>query len=247
MRRKPRRLPHRSRGFTLTELAIAFVVIAFMLGGLAMTLTAQNEARKFAETQSRLETAREALIGFAIRNGRLPCPATAVSNGLEAPVGGGTCTLPLNGFLPGATLGLPGMSNGYVLDAWDEPIRYAVTSWVASGSPTSTFTTTNEIGRVGVSGLNPPLRVCSAQACGVSERLTADNTVAAVVYSLGKNRLTSALGPLGTDEAENQDNDNDFVSHEPRPAGGGGGEFDDLVTWLPLNILVNRMVTAGAL
>jgi type II secretory pathway pseudopilin PulG len=242
--RAPRRL--RSRGFTLTELAIAFVIIALALGGLAVTLSAQMEARKVAATQERLDAAREALIGFAIRNGRLPCPATAVSNGVEAPLGGGTCTLTPDPaiFLPGATLGLPGGSDGRVLDAWDEPIRYAVTTWVASGSPSSTFTTTNEIARVGVTGLNPAIRICTAQTCAAAERLTADNTVVAVIYSLGKNRLTTGLAP---DEAENQDGDNDFVTHEPRPAGGPGGEFDDLVSWLPLNTLVSRLVAAGAL
>jgi type II secretory pathway pseudopilin PulG len=243
--RRNRLLPgRRAAGFTLTELAIAFVVIALALGGLVVTLSAQIEARKVADTQGRLDTARDALLGFAIRNGRLPCPATAGSNGLEQPVGGGTCTVGLNGFLPGATLGLPGGRDGLVLDGWDEPIRYAVTGWVAAGSPTSTFTTTNEIARVGVTGLNPPLRICGAQACNAVDRLTADNTVVAVVYSLGKNRLTAGLG---ADEAENQDGDNDFVSHEPRPAGGPGGEFDDLVSWLPLNTLVSRLVAAGAL
>jgi prepilin-type N-terminal cleavage/methylation domain-containing protein len=240
----PKKRRRVSDGFTLTELAIALVIIALALGGLVMTLSAQNEVRKFAETQARLETAREALIGFAVRNGRLPCPATATSNGVEAPLGGGTCSLPLNGFLPGATLGLPGGADGRVLDAWDEPIRYAVSTWVASGSPSSTFTTTSEMGRVGVTGLNPTLRLCSASTCAASERLTADNTVAAVVYSLGKNRLAAGLG---ADEGENQDNDNDFVSHEPRPSGAPGGEFDDLVTWLPLNTLVSRLVAAGVL
>jgi type II secretory pathway pseudopilin PulG len=232
------------RGFTLTELAIAFVIIALALGGIVVTLSAQLESRKVANTQERLETAREALLGFAIRNGRLPCPATATSNGLEQPVGGGNCTLGLNGFLPGATLGLPGGSDGRVLDGWDEPIRYAVSAWVAAGSPSSTFTTTNEIARVGVTGLSPPIRICTAQTCGAAERLTAPDSVVAVVYSLGKNRLTIGLG---ADETENQDGDNDFVTHEPRPAGGPGGEFDDIVSWLPLNTLVSRLVAAGAL
>jgi len=244
LRRSRLRPRNRSAGFTLTELAIAFVIIALALGGLAVTLSAQMEARKVAETQQQFDTAREALLGFAIRNGRVPCPATATSNGLEAPLGGGNCTAGLNGFLPGATLGLPGGNDGRVLDGWDEPLRYAVTGWVAAGSPSSTFTTTNEIARVGVTGLNPAIRICTAQTCAAAERLTADNTVVAVIYSLGKNRLTTGLA---ADEAENQDGDSDFVTHEPRPAGGPGGEFDDLVSWLPLNTLVSRLVAAGAL
>jgi type II secretory pathway pseudopilin PulG len=234
-------------GFTLTELAITVVIIALLIGGLALTLSAQNEARQFAETRARLDAAQEALIGFAIRNGRLPCPATAASNGIESPVGGGNCGANArNGFLPAATLGMPGsIRNGYLLDAWDNEIRYAVTTWQQPAG-TYVFTTSNQIATVGVTALAPTLRVCSASTCSAgppNEVLTAGGTVAAVVYSLGKNR--GAVG--GADETQNQNNDNDFVTHDPRPAGGGGGEFDDIVTWLSVNVLVSRMVAAGAL
>jgi prepilin-type N-terminal cleavage/methylation domain-containing protein len=236
--------PARERGFTLTELAITVVIIALLIGGLALTLSAQNEARQFAETRARLDAAQEALIGFAIRNGRLPCPATAASNGIESPVGGGNCGANgQNGYLPAATLGMPGaIRNGYLLDAWDQEIRYAVTTWQQPAG-TYVFTTSNQIATVGVTALAPNLRICSASTCNSGEVLTASGTVVAVIYSLGKNR--GAIG--GADETQNQNNDNDFVSHEPRPAGGGGGEFDDIVTWLSVNILVSRMVAAGAL
>jgi type II secretory pathway pseudopilin PulG len=250
--RNTARLPVVSRGFTLTELAIAFVIIALVLGGLALTLSVQNDARKFADTQSRLETAKEALIGFAMRNGRLPCPASDTSNGEESPVGGGACTNARNGFLPGATLGLPGGSNdGRVLDAWDEPIRYAISTW-----NTNAFSTSGQIAAAGITGLNPDLRVCSAAGCGTGQVLSAPGTVVAVVYSLGRNRLRAPSSSLPPDEAQNQNGDdtsatsqqrNDFVSHEPRPAGSPGGEFDDLVTWIPLNTLVSRLVAAGTL
>jgi prepilin-type N-terminal cleavage/methylation domain-containing protein len=236
------RSPARARGFTLTELAITVVIVALLIGGLALTLSAQNEARQFSETRARLDVAQEALIGFAIRNGRLPCPATNVSNGIEAPAGGGVCTTPLAGFLPGATLGLPGVSNGYLLDAWDQPIRYAITDW-QSPPGTYVFTTNNQIATIGVAGLQPKLRVCGITACSPPfQVLSAADTVVAVIYSLGKNR-----GSVGVDELENQDADNNFVSHEPRPTGAPGGEFDDIVTWLSVNVLVNRMVAAGAL
>jgi prepilin-type N-terminal cleavage/methylation domain-containing protein len=229
-------------GFTLTELAITVVIIALLIGGLALTLSAQNEARQFAETRARLDAAQEALIGFAIRNGRLPCPATSASNGIESPVGGGNCLgTPRNGYLPAATLGMPGVRNGYLLDAWDNEVRYAVTVWNSNA-----FTTNGQITALGVTGLAPKLRVCSASTCSSgppNQVLTADDTVVAVIYSLGKNR--GSVG--GADETQNQNNDNDFVSHDPRPTGGGGGEFDDIVTWLSVNVLVSRMVAAGAL
>jgi prepilin-type N-terminal cleavage/methylation domain-containing protein len=238
-------------GFTLTELAITVVIIALLIGGLALTLSAQNEARQFAETRARLDAAQEALIGFAIRNGRLPCPATNASNGIEVlvvPATGQCDPTSRNGYLPAATLGMPGVRNGYLLDAWDNEIRYAVTIWQQPAG-TYVFTTSNQIAKVGVTALAPNLRICSASTCSVgppNEVLTAPNTVPAVIYSLGKNGRV-APGGAGADEIQNQDNGNNFVAHDPRPAGGSGGEFDDIVTWLSVNVLVSRMVAAGAL
>jgi len=65
----------RSRGFTLVELAVVIMVVGLLLGGLVATLDAQATARSAAQTEQSLQLARDAVIGFAIRNGRLPCPA----------------------------------------------------------------------------------------------------------------------------------------------------------------------------
>lgn len=55
-----------ARGFTLIELAIVLVIITFLIGGLAMPLSAQIQARRIAETNKTLEEAREAVIGYAM-------------------------------------------------------------------------------------------------------------------------------------------------------------------------------------
>jgi len=144
----------RQRGFTLAELAIVFVIVALLIGGTVLTLSAQTEAREITDTQRTLDQAREAIIGFALRNGRLPCPAPGGGVAVErfcvepAPNGAppppactptltvqahGRCSNP-NGFLPGATLGIgPIETNlaspnfGLLLDSWLQPIRYRVT------------------------------------------------------------------------------------------------------------------------
>src|SRR5574340_426127 len=98
----------RSSGFTLTELAIVLVIVALLLGGLLVPLTAQVEQRRFRETQKALGEIREALLGFAVVNGRLPCPDT------DAPGTAGygeenfPCTAPpvAEGYLPWKTLGV---------------------------------------------------------------------------------------------------------------------------------------------
>jgi len=127
------RVRSRQHGFTLAELAIVTVIIALLIGGTVLTFSAQSDAREISDTQRTLEQAREAILGFALRNGRLPCPATngsidvsgaptTPSNGREsfcpniapgacgantfvAPAHG-RCSNPNNGFAPAAALGI---------------------------------------------------------------------------------------------------------------------------------------------
>src|SRR5262245_55096453 len=114
-------------GFSLVELAVVMTIVALLLGGLIYTLSAQIEQRNFEETRRRLEQARELLLGYAIVNGRLPCPATSTSSGQGSPVGGGTCTTGYAGWLPAKTIGSQQVdSGGYALDIWGNRIRYAV-------------------------------------------------------------------------------------------------------------------------
>ena len=54
------------RGFTLIEMAIVLVIVTILIGGLAMPLSAQIQARRIAETNKTLEEAREAIIGYAM-------------------------------------------------------------------------------------------------------------------------------------------------------------------------------------
>ncbi len=241
------------------------IIVGLLIGGLLVTLSAQYEARQFAETRARLDLAQEALVGFALRNGRLPCPAVAAGQlayrdgsttqrvdgtGEEGFVSGqgaatGQC-FTAHGLLPALTLGLGTTdAQGFLLDAWDNPVFYSATAWNANA-----FTKSGGLAAAGITALNPAFRMCSAAACGTGQVLTSANTVPAVIFSAGKNRrstLPGAVAPVGADELANFDSNNDFVSHEPRPAGAAGGEFDDLLTWLSVNVLVNRMVAAGAI
>jgi prepilin-type N-terminal cleavage/methylation domain-containing protein len=124
-------LVKRSVGFTLVEMAIVLVILGFVLGALLLPLQAQRQQIAQVQTENTLENAKRALMGFAQSRGRLPCPATAASNGMELPLGGTTVAIPLcnqqAGFLPAATLGIqPADAQGFALDAWNNRIMYAV-------------------------------------------------------------------------------------------------------------------------
>lgn len=239
------------RGFTLIELAIVLFVVTLLLGGLLPTLTSQVDQRHMNETRARLDEIKEALIGYAIINNKLPCPASSSSNGIQVPSSGGTCTNAHNNnsYVPAATLGLSGTdSSGLIEDGWGNPIRYAV----ADGG-TNAFTTS--ISSIGISSISSStianLDVCSqasssSTSCSVSGSTLTKNAIA-VIYSTGKNGLS---GGTGTDETENPnanstDNDNVFVSHDISATSGNA--FDDMVIWISPNVLVNRMVSAGKL
>ncbi|MFA5914616.1 MAG: prepilin-type N-terminal cleavage/methylation domain-containing protein [Burkholderiales bacterium] len=254
-----------SRGFTLAELAITTVVVGLLLGSLLLTMSTQLDQRKRNDTQQTLDQARDALIGYVIANGRLPCPARVVIvNNLDTLTGveqlasgtsatGGPCSAPYYGYYPAVTVGLTNTdSSGYLLDAWGNRIRYAVTQ-----ANTSAFTTASQI-KAGLSSqtLTPDLQVCSSStnmtgtgataACGSGYSLSTG--AAAVILSLGAN---GATGGTSNDEIRNAKtatsyNDRAFIYHTPVPA-GSSDEFDDIVTWLSPNVLYNRMVAAGAI
>lgn len=241
-------------GFSLIELAIVLFIVALLLGGLLMPLTAQIDQQKAKDTQKTLADLKEALIGFALVNGRLPCPAAPLAGtGLESPAGGGVCTNFSNGFVPAVTLGMtPVNAQGFLLDGWNNPIRYAVSNATVGGFPNA-FTSplgmkTATIGSLAGANL---LNVCSnsiaiALTCGPSPATTTfTDNAPALVFSLGKNGNTAGL--IGPDEAANTNNDKIFVSHEQGTDGAGNEGFDDIVNWLSTGILINRMVAAGQL
>lgn len=73
----PTLAPLRSRGFSLMELAVVLVIVGLLLGGLMVPLGTQRDVESMRATDKSLAEIREALIGFAAINGRLPCPAQA--------------------------------------------------------------------------------------------------------------------------------------------------------------------------
>jgi type II secretory pathway pseudopilin PulG len=224
-------------GFSLVELAIAIFVITLLLGSILVPLSTQVEQRKTGETQKALEDIRQALLGFALANGYLPCPDTD-NDGLEN-VSGSNC-VNQEGTLPLATLGVTGY------DSWGNRYRYRVHPSFSQRAPATLFTLST----------TSNLRVCADSACGTSLTTVTDGPPA-VALSHGKNgygainSITNTANPAPTslDELANTDGTADtiYVSHAQSDIGSGVGEFDDIVIWLSREVLLNRMVAAGRL
>jgi prepilin-type N-terminal cleavage/methylation domain-containing protein len=231
---------HSSHGFTLIEIAVAVFIIALVMGSILVPLTTQVESRQVSDTQKNLDEIRDALIGFAVANGYLPCPDTD-TDGSEN-LTGSNCTS-AEGNFPHSTLGVNGV------DVWGNRLRYRVDTDFTNRA--TLFTLQSEAN----------LEVCTTSTCSTAlpEQVLITpgatfprNGAVAVVLSHGKNG-SGATNPLGVtnsappsaNELENTDNDSRFVS---RPHGSGTfGEFDDVVTWVGKSLLFNRMVAAGKL
>ena len=243
------------RGFTLIELAIVLVIVTILIGGLAMPLSAQIQARRIAETKKTLEEAREAIIGYAMTHQTsgspprpyLPCPDVG-GDGTEDRNPAGACTQTNDrkiGWFPWVTLGTASQ------DAWGNRLLYAThedLSNKANGFHNS-------------SALEPTsawYKICSEENCSPSDVADVAADVPVVLVSHGPNGRgarnvnipfgspTPALPPgTSAKEAENLDADHRYVSRPPSRPGDAAGEFDDLVAWLPFNVLINRVCPAG--
>ena len=243
----------RCGGFTLVEMALVLVLLALTISGLVIPLARQVEMRRIADAQRQLDDARDALLGFAAINGRFPCPdantGTGANDGLEdqtgaagartcAALSGSGASQVALGSLPWATLGIADA------DPWGNRLRYAVTPAFAQEAAA--------VGGLFQLTTTGNMRVCAQSGCAAGTVLAA--TLPAVILSHGPNGLgavnTSGAAnpsPVAADERDNADAalaPADFVWH---PMTGGAVVFDDVVTWLPMPVIANRLIVAGRL
>lgn len=232
------------RGFTLTELAIVMFIVALLIGGMVLPLSAQQDLRQRQETEQTLTEVREALYGFAIANGRLPRPATSATDGTEQ-VANCTNDADCAGFIPWATLGTKRA------DAWGKLIRYSVTpAFSSSAAPVAFGTIPNRT----VQTRTPAGAL--AYLAGDAACATASACIPAVVFSQGKLRWGtlddgSAI-PDGSSTNADEDTNNTGPNNHVSRTGteetiATGGEFDDIVVWISSHTLINRLVSSGKL
>lgn len=257
-------------GFTLAEMAIVLVVVGLLLTSVLNTVSTQVEARNIAETQSRLNQIKDALIGYAQANGRLPCAANgtlatgATGAGLEAVTGNVCTTGDIYAVLPWATLGVS------ETDVWGRRFRYVVDVNFADAYAAASWSTGCGAGPVPVPASPTSFALCSTGTLTVKTRTASNKTgtsvtgIPVVIISFGKNGYgaytpggTQYTAPtVGVDELANATAAaTTFYSREQSPqastcsdtAAGNFCEFDDLLAYIPANLLITRMVSAGKL
>jgi len=241
-----------NRGFSLVEMAIVLIIFTLLASGLMTTLSAQQEIQRLNEVRRQLADIREALLAYAAVNGKLPSPAQPgiASGAANAGVSDDSLVTGAKptgmGVLPWVTLGLP------ETDPWGQRFTYRVTPEFTKAPGTSTTTCASN-----PAPTQAGFALCSQGNIQVKDR-NATNIVKdapAVVVSHGRN----GLGGYGRDGQQRPGAAGDervnatvnstvtgcsggcFVSREQAP------DFDDELIWVPLPILMSRMLAAGRL
>lgn len=212
----------RQGGFTLTELAIVLLIVALLIGGLLPTVSSQIESRRISDTQKAMAEIKEALIGFAVINKRLPCPANpAVSDPSNANYGTEDCGYSGEGWLPWKTLGVS------EIDAWGQhrsaagdPVlgfwRYRVDTnfkavFLLTTAPSDNLSIQDSNGNPLTAATEPPVAIVFST--GADRQANGENAIPNTIYQAGE--ITSS--------------------------------FDDIMIWISRPVLFNRMVAAGKL
>lgn len=260
-------------GFSLIEIAVVLVIISILLAVVAIPLATQVDQRRRAETAKQLDLAKDAVIGFAMANGRLPCPALKVAgctNGSECfcqaagvctptttkpPSFPGNCAAFINttpglnvGLLPAATLGIaPTDEQGYALDGFNSSnnfIYYAVAENNINGVP-NTLTAESGIKTATMSFVAGAASLLTV--CPTSAlACTTTSSLTSVAPFVVFSLGANAGNPYASLSAKEQANlDND--STHRFVSGNKADDFDDILTWGSINVLFERMVRAGKL
>lgn len=227
-----------SQGFSLVEMVVVLIILGLLFGELLLPLSSQVAYKKRGTTQQRLIEIKEALLGFAIVNGGFfPFPAN--EEGQQD-----SSLAKRAGYLPWADLGGVGR-----YDAWGHPFRYRVADAYTQNQDLS----------------DRDLRVSLVQYSGESARwLTAktNTEVIAIIFSCGQNgRPDPTKVPTGetpppraiqtilTNDINATRNTNTVCIKEGEATKGAfvyntyiENGFDDLLTWVPKNILISRLV-----
>lgn len=244
----------KTKGFSLLELVIVLLILGLLIAGILGPLSTRIEQKERQTTQEILNDIKESLMGFAITNGRLPCPDTDTpADGVENRTGT-TPNQSCDGVPSGtfySTGSLPWVDIGVTeFDSWREHFTYVVTlDFADEPAGASNESVANRPNPCGSATVGVSFELCSGGNLDIVDAATGGNPVVndipAVVFSTGKHGTSLLSGDQSPDEQENTNGDNRFVYKDFSQA--SGAEFDDLMIWISPNTLKYRMVQAGRL
>ena len=259
----------RHGGFTLVELAVVIAVVGFLLGAFLAPLSARIEAARVRETERMLVGIRDALIGYAMTRGALPCPDT-VADGIDGAAPATCAGTALAGVLPFQALGVP------PADAWGRYFEYRVTEEFTNRALTGQPPAAGRLDLTDTGDVTVLARGDDPSTGGTTElkhqsaATALTRSAPAVVLSAGPNGFGGIAAATGTalaapgggaaDETENADGDATFVSrtHSRGAATCDDAdetatpppplcEFDDVVAWVSTPALMAGLVQARVL
>ena len=251
-------------------------IVSLLLGGLLVPLSTKLEQDRRERTTVIMNEIKESSLGYAVINGRLPCPdcpdgtvgtcaAVAAANRNDGigdwsgPVGTRTCDTAV-GNVPWVDLQVP------EFDAWNRHFTYRVTL---------NFSRESNTAACGTAALGVSFEICTAgdidiynaYASPYSPPPTVADNVPAIIVSHG----SDTYEPVQTNQhVENYDrnpvnpdtganvltsyNAADFTANTfiytnfiRDTSLNPPTQFDDLVLWISENILMNRMIVSGRL
>ncbi len=247
-------------GYTLVEVSLVLLIVTILLGYSLGMYPVQQELKQYRAADSEMDSIIQHLLHFAEINGRLPCPdksdGAGKFDGVEDFDVSNDCKS-IYANLPAKSLGIPGNYNdeGSLIDPWGRPYRYAISDGAATSDDADDFSHRDIIKSQGITAMKGDIYICddspstgdylNCTAAGSNEVM---NRVAAVVVSTGKDRGDSTSNI----QAENKDNFdngaiNDRVFVYSQRSDKSGAEYDDLVKWLPTNLLLSKLIEAGQL
>jgi prepilin-type N-terminal cleavage/methylation domain-containing protein len=173
-KRRPGRGCAAEAGFTLIEIAVVIVVLAFLLAMIAGIATAMLGQQRREATRQRLSGVETAIALFVSQNLRLPCPANGTLAGTDANAGveqitpgspnvcsvGGVAGSQQHGVVPWRALGI---SEQDATDGWGNRLTYRVVALFVT-APAMNMTYCDPGGTAAVAGLASPAGYCNA-AC----------------------------------------------------------------------------------
>lgn len=227
--------------------ALLYMLLIMGLGAASLLLKefqAQNFQKEHDKQQLKLMSeAREALIGYALIHSRLPRPAGSIQNGHESEtpcVANSDCS----GFIPWRTLGIARS------DVWGNLIRYSVTpEFTIEGFDPLQIVANKNIKTRDPKGQE--LNLVGTDHCSRSSLCSP-----AVIVATGRAGIAINITGVTRNYANRQAPDelNNFLGNNnftKRPVTTNNknreGEFDDIVDWVPLKLLYQRMSAAGTL